>query len=301
MSDKLKTYIQQSKSKFDSKLPKPDLFDKIMEGYESKHLKTHRPFKSTKIIIKWMAVAASLSLVIICGKFLMFPDQQFPNSRQSAFHTKQIINTASTINTIIGEKQLNEKVAIENKPDRKMSKQAVITTEATEIITNQRNLTTKNKQLNVSSENNENHDSPHLLVQMNDDSKLQDSSQNKSDKVSTASYEKLDADPAHLVESANQSSIASHPTQDQQPGETVTQVDEELEVDTEVPAAEFQSLSSVIKKGLFGFLFKKAKKWSGNTLTLETKETEHKQILAVHFETEKLEFSKEIKIKNTKD
>ena len=64
MSDKLKKFIQRSKTEFDQESPRSDLFDKIMDKVDHNKIGVNPPV-NFKYSFQWIAVAASL-LLLLC-------------------------------------------------------------------------------------------------------------------------------------------------------------------------------------------------------------------------------------------
>jgi hypothetical protein len=304
MSDNLKKFIQESKSKFDLESPRPDLFDKIMKDVDhnqKKHLL--KPFSSNGI--KWMAVAATIVLLIVstfyfypANDHVQNPTQELSSVQNQGDNTREKISSELLANS---ESTLasHENSTIQNDIPR----QSKIQSQKEQLIKTA-DPDTKNLQVEQELTKIE------PLTKQIPEPKQSDSIPEPvvvTQSSAPVSENIMPTNALQKVSILSESSIVSATTTDtlhekvastikeQSPiANTENSNDESIE---ENESEQNSSLAKTIKKGFFKFLSKKAKKWSGNTLTIRNVETEDQSILALRYKNERVEFSKSFNLR----
>ncbi len=297
MSDKLKTYIQQYKSRLDTESPNADLFDKIMKDYDYQKTKGKSSQNGSFSRFRWIGIAASLVILVCSALYYLIPLSDYKKSIQSDIIAKHLahqnkLNMITKPTNTFTESLCNE-VKSHNIHETSTIAQVALTKE--QISRSRFKNSKRTPEIHISFID----QALKPVESQVQGNVLDDILELPSETASLAvSDPQIIADDVSSIngdlssiadQSINESDVSSEP-----------QV-EESETNAGIIKDEDYSLKSVIKKGLFGLLSKKAREWSGNTLSLETKEIDSKQVLAVHFETDKLEFTKEIKLKNIRD
>lgn len=305
MSDNLKKFIQESKSKFDLESPRPDLFDKIMKDIDCKPKANQvNPFSNTRF--KWLAVAAALALLIVStfyfyptNDLVKSPTQQLTEVRIQENNIEEKISSPNPAilnnpfqnpehSTIKNEFPKQSKLVIrkqekqinktENAEERNPQKEHDIANIKVDTIYNYE-LPTRNSEPIVVSQNPE--PVSETIIPSYGIQKTISHPEASTASVSTADT-LLEKQKTSLQE---QSKIANSEISN-------TESIEEQESDQN------SSITKTIKKGFFKFLSKKAKKWSGNTLTIRNVETEDQSILALRYKNERVEFSKSFNLRS---
>lgn len=305
MSDNLKKFIQESKSKFDLESPRPDLFDKIMKDIDCKPKANQvNPFSNTRF--KWLAVAATLALLIV-STFYFYPTNDLVKSP-----TQQL----TTIR--IQENNIEEKIS---SPDPAILNNPFQNTEHSTIkneIPKQTKLAIQQQEKPINLTENAEEKNPqkeHVIANITVDTIYNNELPTRNSEPIAVSQ---NPEPVseNIIPSQGIQKVISHPetstasisTSDTLLEKPTTSLQEQSKiVNSEISNTESieeqesdqnSSITKTIKKGFFKFLSKKAKKWSGNTLTIRNVETEDQSILALRYKNERVEFSKSFNLRS---
>jgi hypothetical protein len=319
MTDKLKKFIQQYRSGFDIEEPRADLFNKIMGSVESDKIE-NKKVRKFKPPYAWMAAAASI-LLVVCAMIFYEPEKQTqeavssnnePASGKNQNNTATSNTASQETNEHLQTKKLNSTAIITTKPsiektihveNGKRSYSELVELERgkrktesgksgsrnvieSEIKSSENNVATHECIViqNPSEHANQQNATPPVNPQILNQQTVAENITTTSQQINT------DNTPA-----LTNNEIIAQPKEEKKTIDDVITNDEDESIADE-DADKNNSLGSVIKKGFFSFLSKKAKKWSGNTLTIENIESEKESVLAVHFKNERVEFSRDIKL-----
>lgn len=296
MSDHLKKFIQQSRSKFEIEKPRADLFDKIL-------IQVNKPHKKEfNLDFKWAAIAATIALLIISS--LIFYNGDINKNKNDLTTTVKPIpqnhnnNNPSSL----------EKVTIKQLPEIKNDHLVLNNSLSGKEINNN----FSKHFVNVKSSPNQ----VQFSESFNEKTPIQNP-EPKTEIIKPAWPAENSMDPLSIAENGIENEISPERVivstmpeggkmdqipngfQKQKSHQNATEIENNTIVSEQTE--ESQSLKSAIKKGFFNLLSRKAKKWSGNTLSIENVEINEHPVLAVHFKNEKFEISKQIKLGNTED
>ena len=345
MSDKLKNFIRRSKPKFDLEEPRPDLFYKIMENVIQEDKIIQKPNRQFNTGFNWLAIAASLILLIVCSLFFYLTENKFKNttSQIAVNPIEQNQTTIATINSFIKEqKPQNKNDQIFNLKNKKATIQKSKKQSNNPRIKQFNNLTIQPsnnlsiKQFNPNStvgasikqSNNEIADvapkdtivSTTQNIQQFNDPTINHLNNNFADMMPATTpkikqFNLKSTVGATIIQSNNLeiihpliSSVSTMPegaklitTEQFKHDKKPTSKRSKTKAIAEDNSEKRSSLSYNIRKGIFGFLSKNTKKWTGNTLSIKNDEMYEHPILAVHLKDDKFEFSKEFKLGNFGD
>lgn len=316
MSDPLKKYIQQAKHRLDVEHPDPDLFGKIMSRIEiadSKPLPVKRNFSFS---FQWMAVAASLIFLIVCSLFLITNQGYLQSNHQIAQEqNKQLsqdpVNLKQPTNNTATQEQFNQSeqtnsiqetaFAANTKSHTLNNLQKILKSEAQYNNASNSHLIGIQKEPATIATENPKQESK-LKTEITDGANTEIASQNAIQKSGENSLvnqtEIAQLDPINNQEKSNPVETAQATSQElvkqQNDADQVGLAAVQQEECSSEGVSANQNLKGLIKKGIFGFVSKKAKKWSGDALSIENKGKKDETILAVHYKNEKFEFSKAI-------
>lgn len=310
MSDKLKKFIQQSKSRFDLADPAPDLFEKILEKMDQQNsFRTKKPLKFSSR--QWLSIAASAVLLISCAIYFLSDGGK-------------ISSVATTINTVPSETNMTKPIHPET-TETGVSENfpAINTPEIPE--TGNRNF----KKDIAATKHNPRLSFPDLSDQI---------TKKVSDPVTVITNSEIGGSgsfpstPSREIANVSEKSNELHsiPTQSQKQEEVAIQSDSkskeiitavqpvisknpensEVNVDSTITSKEMYvadainettpetepSIQNTLRKGFLKFLSKKAKKWTGNALSIREIDKGDQLVLAISYKDDKIEVSKNFKL-----
>lgn len=313
MSDPLKKYIQQAKHQFDVEQPDPDLFGKILAQLEQEEMKPLPVKRNFSYSFQWLAVAASLVLLIVCG-ILLFNTQSTTNPELAQNHTSNRSQSNERLPATIAntDQQLatNSKDASNYKNTSDSQSKGLLLNES-EASSKALIASTKNERSNLvnlgeknqpTTELNTISDPLKMATGVSDVASNVENSQNHVNEISGQQIVHKEEIAANERSNSSEKLMITPNTQSLTDKGNVKEgnVIPQALVDTQKGAienesdSENQDLKGFIKKGFFNFLSKKAKKWSGDALSIENQGKKDETILALHFKNEKFEFSKAI-------
>lgn len=313
MSDPLKKYIQQAKHQFDVEQPDPDLFGKILAQLEQEEMKPLPVKRNFSYSFQWLAVAASLVFLIVCG-VLLFNTQSTKNpelaQKQASNRTQSDDNLPATITNTDQQAAMNSKDApTHNNTMGSQSKELLLNeSEAGTVALNGSTKNELNHVVNLGEKNqpttelNIISDPLKMATEVSDVASNVENSQNHANEISGQQIVNKEEIAANEKSSSSEKLMITPNTQaltekgNSKESNVITQglVDAQKNVIEKESVSEDQNLKGFIKKGFFNFLSKKAKKWSGDALNIENQGKKDETILALHFKNEKFEFSKAI-------
>lgn len=313
MSDPLKKYIQQAKHQFDVEQPDPDLFGKILAQLEQEEMKPLPVKRNFSYSFQWLAVAASLVFLIVCG-VLLFNTQSTTNpelaQKQTSSQSQSDEHLPATITNTDQQVAMNSKDApTHNNTMGSQSKELLLN--ESEAGTVALNVSTKNELNHVVNLGEKNQPTTELNIisdplkmatEVSDVANNVENSQNHANEISGQQIVNKEEIAANEKSSSSEKLMITPNTQaltekgNSKESNVITQglVDAQKNVIEKESVSENQNLKGFIKKGFFNFLSKKAKKWSGDALSIENQGKKDETILALHFKNEKFEFSKAI-------
>ena len=311
MSDPLKKYIQQAKHRFDVAEPDPELFDKILSKLELEDIKSQPVKMNFNFRFQWMAVAASLVLLIVCGVFLfnrsntdvdLLTASQKPNQNHSKLNVAETMQNNHQALIQSNRDLLSQETNL--KTDLKKHTASRSTAFSKDILQN--GLVTQ--QASIGSTVSETAEKLNSKNPVEWNAAAGDVVINKEPAQPNESpmgdNKKEIQEHIALKESLNTIEKAIQPTSTLPVTEQIVTkqvhadqaivAEAQKEACCEEAVSANQDLKGLIKKGFFNFLSKKAKKWSGDALSIENQGKKDETILALHFKNEKFEFSKAI-------
>lgn len=313
MSDPLKKYIQQAKHQFDVEQPDPDLFGKILAQLEQEEMKPLPVKRNFSYSFQWLAVAASLVFLIVCG-ILLFNTQSTTNpelaQNQTSNRSQSDERLPATIANTDQQLATNSKDTSNFKNTSDSQSKGLLLNES-EASSKALIASTKNERSNLvnlgeknqpTTELNTISDPLKMATGVSDVASNVENSQNHVNEISGQQIVNKEEIAANERSNSSEKLMITPNTQSLTDKGNVKEgyVIPQALVDTQKGAienesdSENQDLKGFIKKGFFNFLSKKAKKWSGDALSIENQGKKDETILALHFKNEKFEFSKAI-------
>jgi len=313
MSDPLKKYIQQAKHQFDVEQPDPDLFGKILAQLEQEEMKPLPVKRNFSYSFQWLAVAASLVFLIVCG-MLLFNNQSTTNAElaqnQTSNRSQSDVSLPATIANTDQQVAMNSKDAPTHNNTTDSQSKGLLLNES-EASTKALIVSTRNEQNHVvnfgeknqpTTESNAIGDLIGKETEVSDVASKMENSQNHANEISGQHIVNKEEIAANEKSSSSEKLMITPNTQaltekgNAKESNVITQglVDAQKNAIEKESVSEDQNLKGFIKKGFFNFLSKKAKKWSGDALSIENQGKKDETILALHFKNEKFEFSKAI-------
>jgi len=313
MSDPLKKYIQQAKHQFDVEQPDPDLFGKILAQLEQEEMKPLPVKRNFSYSFQWLAVAASLVFLIVCG-MLLFNNQSTTNAElaqnQTSNRSQSDVSLPATIANTDQQVAMNSKDAPTHNNTTDSQSKGLLLNES-EASTKALIVSTRNEQNHVvnfgeknqpTTESNAIGDLIGKETEVSDVASKMENSQNHANEISGQHIVNKEEIAANEKSSSSEKLMITPNTQaltekgNAKESNEIPQVlvDAQKNAIEKESVSEDQNLKGFIKKGFFNFLSKKAKKWSGDALSIENQGKKDETILALHFKNEKFEFSKAI-------
>lgn len=313
MSDPLKKYIQQAKHQFDVEQPDPDLFGKILAQLDQEEMKPLPVKRNFNYSFQWLAVAASFVFLIVCG-ILLFNTQSTTNPELAQKQTSNGSQSDNSLPVTIAntDQQLttNSKDGSNYKNTSDSQSKGLLLNES-KASSRVLIASTKNERSNVVNHGEKNQPTTGsnaignpigVETGVSDVASNVENSQNHLKEFSEQQSVNKEEIAANERSSSSEKLLNTPNTQSLTEKGNVKEgnVIPQALVDTQKGAVEKESdsenqdLKGFIKKGFFNFLSKKAKKWSGDALSIENQGKKDETILALHFKNEKFEFSKAI-------
>lgn len=309
MEDKLKKFIQRSKTEFNREEPRPDLFDKIMENMDTEQTPLVAGKKLISTRMNWLAVAASLALLISCCWFLFYTNKPIyiQNTQVASGSTRTknnqaiITNEISSTSTAGKEQDIQIEKGTNNKSDQtpvaqlksKNNRTAIPSNERLPAILQSNSLTAHEPIQSIIT------DEPKVNEQIAETSNADQKISLQSNVTSNDPAPSMTQNPtmANQVSKMPEGAkiIASLPVANSSKSEPLQKSKKSADL-AEEDTEQDNSLQSTIKKGIFGFLSKNAKKLTGNTLSIKNSDNGDYTVLALHYKNDKIEISKDINL-----
>ncbi|HEX5624598.1 MAG TPA: hypothetical protein VFX48_01170 [Saprospiraceae bacterium] len=291
MSDPLKQFLQQSRSRLDLDDPNPELFSRILRQLEQQKAHTPNRFPWSRKTSAWLAAAASVVLLVSVWSLIERRDKHPGENPIMALENpelKQPVPTAApAISEDPGSQSAEEVSALipsnhENNTSRKSSvpKPSVAALPAKVMAAEPRN---EERQVILEVET----EDPVAIVQ--------ETLTEPAAFTTAAASTEIGPQPMEVRQPASEIAALSlsDPT-GSNPGPMKSNVAAKDHASMADSEEEDQSIQSALRKGFFKFLSRKAKKWSGDALNIETTRRDDQSILALHYKNENFEFSKAI-------
>lgn len=300
MKDLIKGFIQGAKHKLDTEEPRDDFFNEILQKMDESNSAKRKPIRLFRPL--WIAVAASLSLVLVF--IFLLPNMDSGNEIISG----QIDEPNKIINPAVHEPIVNpdhsEDIADLADPDHSSSPlnnhgriiknyiksyptpQFPETKSRDTFYSNSESLISDlaiaNNANNKNTSNHSRLTNPYVAEESNN---------------STESTLKK-ADPPIIAESLEP--LSQNVIEGVATNSTNGITDEEQSISEEA-IEEDQSLGTYVKKGLIQFIKQRAKKITGDVIALKQHQEEDQKVLALKFKSPHLEFSRTIPWGDSRD
>lgn len=288
MADKLKDFIQASKERLDREEPRSEFREALFhELYRNQNQK--RAFW-TPAVIKRLAIAASLCLLVVCSLLLNREAYRKPDHMSS--RSPGTLKYPEPGNAVDQVSPTDQKISL---PDESYI------VEKKSLPAPHSNLNPQSNQVIESiqeSPNTDNIQQPSLAVATQDSvrtstqeiivdgsAELNKNTEPVSSVMDTSNLKSKDTEP--IVADLN----ANKPVSDQA-GYTSAE---------HKPAQEAQDVGSYIKKGVWNFIKKKAKKITNNTIDIQSDVKNEGTALALHFKSDLIEIQKTIPLTSERD
>ncbi len=283
MPDQFKKFLQEHRSELDDQIPPIDLFDQIMDkaGAEPKV----RNMTKASSNISWLLIRIAASFLFLLIVLLGIDKWQESNSNSFVVSNKpqtikHDINNYSAGQNIEKKAELTSSATFEshskslalNRNSKKVSKMN---------IRNDRSSVSEKIISSLPSEN---------IIPSSESNNQVSYSQPINPVIETpAKITSVDQELTKNTSSQNNDIAVNSNI------ENNYQIIEEKNITNSSHLKE-QQLNTKIKKGIFSFLSKKSRKWTGNILSIDPVEKDHSTHLAINFRSNKLEFYKSLKV-----
>ncbi|MBK9108687.1 MAG: hypothetical protein IPM92_10070 [Saprospiraceae bacterium] len=290
MADHLKDYIQKSREHLDRDEPRLDFKESLFAEIEKRSAQKRPWFAS--LYVKRIAIAASLCLLVICTFLIWQEDPKESNTlvsnsgasfQKSADSAVSMETTKVDVTEKLNEfKPLDPPILTKNNPSDLKSKN----------ITNDRKLYKQETQkLN---------EDPVLIANLEKTKPTEIPQSNTGGDFTLPSHtETVHTQATEIVTAINPSEVKPDvPLQTiQEPAMESSSSEQTIAMESN----QTQNVGSFIKKGVWGFLKKKARQITNNAIDIQSDESKEPTALALHFKSNLIEVQKTIPLNQESD